>query len=294
MQKKEKNPLRSKYIKIFEFFVSVAVSLGFIYLFYRVIGFDTFFKFLTNISPLNIFIAFTLYFLSYITRTIRWKITLEIKDFKKLFKITAFNTIFNIFLPFRTGEFSFFYMLKKENIPFKDSAISFIAVRLFDGISLLAVFLASLLIYKGFTPLAILILIIAPTGVFLVKYLSRFIKIEKLKNFNKEVLTVKNILVLYALSLATFILKFTSFYFVLPKGVNLSFLESFFASATGDITTLLPIHGIAGIGTYEAGFAGILMFMGVDKELALLSAVFVHLFILLGSAIVGLIALLLK
>ncbi len=288
---KKSNIFASKYVKLFELFISIAITIAFIYIFYKVIGFKTFFRFLKEISPLNILIAFSLYLLSYITRTLRWKITLEIKDFGKLFKITAFNTIFNIFLPFRTGEFSFFYMLKKENIPFKDSAISFIVVRLFDAISLFTIFFASLLVYKKLYLLALLILIISPFSIYLLKTISKFIKVKKIQEFNKEVLTIKNILILYLLSIGTFFLKFTSFYFVLPQGVKLSFIESFFASASGDITTILPIHGLAGIGTYEAGFVGILVFMGVDKELALLSAVFIHLFILLGSASVGLIAL---
>ncbi|RUM60381.1 MAG: UPF0104 family protein, partial [Persephonella sp.] len=45
----------------------------------------------------------------------------------------------------------------------------------------------------------------------------------------------------------------------------------------------------AGVGTYEAGYVGILIFLGVDKETAILSSVFVHLFILLSSAILSLI-----
>jgi len=286
--------LKSKYVKFFELFVSILISIGFVYLFYKIIGFDTFLRFLKEVSLTNIFVAFSLYFASYLTRAYRWKITLEIKDFLKLFKITAFNTVFNIFLPFRTGEFSFFYMLKKENISFKDSAISFFFVRLFDLIALLTVFFTAFFIYKGFYPLAILVFIVAPFSIYILKMVIKYLKFKKLKEFNKEVLDLKNVLTLYILSVATFLLKFTGFYLVLPKGINLSYVKSILASAGGDLTTILPIHGIAGIGTYEAGFAGILMFFGVDRELALLSAVFVHLFILVGSALVGLIAFLIK
>ena len=278
---------KSKFIKLFELVISILITIGFIYIFYKIIGFKNFYKFLTEIEPTNIIIAFILYFSSYLTRTYRWKLTLEIKEFKKLFKITSFNTVFNIFIPFRIGELSFFYMLKKENIPFKDSALSFFTVRLFDAISLFSLFFATLLFYKGYNFLGILILLISPILAYIIKYISGFIKIEKLKAFKDDVLTTKNLINLYLLSLLTFILKFSSFYFVLPKNINLTFLENFFASASGDITTILPIHGLAGIGTYEAGYIGILIFLGVDKELAILSSVFVHLFILLGSATLG-------
>ncbi len=276
-----------KYLKIFELFISIAVSVGFVYLFYVVIGFDVFLKFLTEISLINIAIAFVFYVFSYITRTYRWKITLSIKDFKKLFKITSFNTVFNIFLPFRTGEFSFFYMLKKENIPFSESAVSFFTVRIFDAISLFAVFGASFLILKGYYIFAVLLVFLMPFSFYILKGIVHITNIEKLKTFSKETLHLKNLLILYGLSILTFVSKFTGFFFVLPKNLNLSFLESFFASSAGDLTTVLPIHGIAGIGTYEGGFAGVLIFLGIDKETALLASVFVHIFILLGAALVA-------
>lgn len=279
--------MKKKAVKIFELFVSIAISAGFIYLFYRVIGFDKFVQFFKEINPVNIFIAFVLYVGSYLTRTFRWKLTLSINQFKKLFKITAFNTVFNIFMPFRTGELSFFYMLKKENIPISESAVSFVSVRIFDALSLFAVFGMSFFLFKGMPLLAILVIILMSLAAFVLKFLVSFIKHEKIKAFHDTKLTPKNIMVLYVLSVLTFILKFTAFYLVLPSGVDLSFVEAFFAASAGDLTTILPIHGIAGIGTYEGGYAGLLILFGIDKETALLSSVFVHLFMLMGAAVVA-------
>ncbi|WP_457624980.1 lysylphosphatidylglycerol synthase transmembrane domain-containing protein [Persephonella sp.] len=279
--------MKKKLIRFFEFFVSVAVSIGFVYLFYVVIGFEKFISFFSQINPVNILLAFTLYTGSYLTRAFRWKLVLSIKEFKKLFKITAFNTVFNIFLPFRTGELSFFYMLKKENIPFSESAISFFSVRVFDAISLFAVFGFSFFLFYDKPFLAFLTLMLMPFSFFLLKAILSFLKYEKIKEFHTTKLTPKNITILYLLSVFTFFLKFTAFYLVLPEGVNLSFVQAFFASSAGDLTTILPIHGIAGIGTYEGGYAGILILFGVDKENALLASVFVHLFMLLGAAVIA-------
>ena len=276
-----------KYIKYFEIAVSVAISLGFIYLFYKVIGFNTFLRFLTEISPVNLILASGLYVFSYITRAFRLKITLNIKNFKKLFKITSFNTVFNIFLPFRTGEVSFFYMLKKENVPFSESAVSFLTVRMFDAISLFTLFAISYLILKGYFLYSILLFFLMPFSFYLFKGIISVIKIEKLKSFSKETLHLKNLIVLYTLSILTFVSKFTGFFFVLPENLKLSFQQAFFASAAGDLTTVLPIHGIAGIGTYEGGFAGVLIFLGVDRDTSILASVFVHVFILLGAATVA-------
>ncbi len=279
--------MKKKAIKIFELLVSLTVTFGFVYLFYKVIGFGKFIRFFSEINPINILTAFILYTGSYITRAFRWKIVLSLKEFKKLFKITAFNTVFNIFLPFRTGELSFFYMLKKENIPFSESAVSFFSVRVFDAISLFSVFGITLFLFLNKPVLSIIVFISAPFSFFIFQFLLRYIKHEKVQEFEKTTLNFKNISVLYLLSIFTFFLKFTAFYLVLPKGIKLSFVESFLASSAGDITTILPIHGIAGIGTYEGGFAGILILLGIDKQTALLSSVFVHIFMLVGAALIA-------
>lgn len=279
--------MKKKAIKIFELLVSLTVTFGFVYLFYKVIGFGKFIRFFSEINPINILTAFILYTGSYITRAFRWKIVLSLKEFKKLFKITAFNTVFNIFLPFRTGELSFFYMLKKENIPFSESAVSFFSVRVFDAISLFSLFGITLFLFLNKPVLSIIVFISAPFSFFIFQFLLRYIKHEKVQEFEKTTLNFKNISVLYLLSIFTFFLKFTAFYLVLPKGIKLSFVESFLASSAGDITTILPIHGIAGIGTYEGGFAGILILLGIDKQTALLSSVFVHIFMLVGAALIA-------
>lgn len=102
--------------KIIKLALSVLVSLVFVYLFSRYIGFQKLIDLFKTISLYQFLSGLTLYFISYIVRTIRWKLTIDISDFKKLFKITVFNTFFNIVLPFRVGELSFFYMLKKKEL----------------------------------------------------------------------------------------------------------------------------------------------------------------------------------
>jgi len=281
-------------IKLFEFAVSLAITIGFVYLFYKVIGFKQIINFLVEINPFNLLVAFLLYFLSYITRTLRWALTLEIKNFFKLFKITVYNTIFNIFLPFRTGEISFFYMLKKENIKFSESITAFLSVRAFDGFALILTFVFFYLFYLKHVILALLIILVAPIGIHMLFKVLAKINIKKFKEFAAEKLSIKNILTLYVLSLLTLIFKFSGFYLVLPKSLSIEVSKFFLAAAAGDLTTVLPIHGIAGIGTYEGGFAGMLILFGVDTKLAVLSSVFVHIFLLLSSVILAVLVFLLS
>ncbi len=279
-----------KNLKIFELIVAVFISAGFIYLFYKVIGFDELIYFFKQLSIFDLLTAFLFYTLSYITRTFRWFLTLHIKDFFKLFKITVYNTVFNIFLPFRTGEISFFYMLKKENLSFSESLLPFITVRLFDAFSLIAVSTFSFLLYMNYFFLTIIVLLLFPVFIFSFFKLLKYLKIKKFNEFHKNKLDFKNILYLYFLSIFTLIFKFSGFLFVLPETLNLSLSQLFLASSAGDLTTVLPIHGIAGIGTYEGGFAGMLMLLGADKGTALISSTMVHIFLLLSSLVLAFIS----
>lgn len=109
--------------------------------------------------------------------------------------------------------------------------------------------------------------------------LIKVIKHQEVINYHSK-LNILNLVKIYVLSVLTVIFKFLSFFLILPKDIDISLPLSFLAFSTADLTTVLPIHGIAGIGTYESGFASILLLLGVDKELAFLSATVTHIFIL--------------
>jgi len=65
------------------------------------------------------------------------------------------------------------------------------------------------------------------------------------------------------------------------------------AAALGDATSILPIHGIAGAGTYEAGVvAGLTLASAIPPRTALAAAVNLHLFILGAVFAGGIVALL--
>jgi hypothetical protein len=53
----------------------------------------------------------------------------------------------------------------------------------------------------------------------------------------------------------------------------------------GELSSVLPVHGLAGAGTYEAGILVVLAPLQVAMEQALPAAVTLHLFILGASAL---------
>jgi uncharacterized membrane protein YbhN (UPF0104 family) len=82
------------------------------------------------------------------------------------------------------------------------------------------------------------------------------------------------------------IVKLGVFAWVLRMFIDASWAAAWLASIFGDATSVLPIHGVAGAGTYEAGVVAALVPIGFSAGTALRGAVNLHLF-LLGSTLLG-------
>jgi uncharacterized membrane protein YbhN (UPF0104 family) len=82
------------------------------------------------------------------------------------------------------------------------------------------------------------------------------------------------------------VVKLGAFVWVLRLFINVSLPAAWMGAIAGDLTSVLPIHGVAGAGTYEAGVMAGLLPYGVAAQPALAAAVNLHLF-LLGTTLAG-------
>ncbi len=82
------------------------------------------------------------------------------------------------------------------------------------------------------------------------------------------------------------IVKLAAFAWVLGFFIDISLPAAWMGAIAGDLTSVLPVHGIAGAGTYEAGVVAGLLPYGVTPAAALAAAVNLHLF-LLGTTLAG-------
>lgn len=82
------------------------------------------------------------------------------------------------------------------------------------------------------------------------------------------------------------VVKLALFAWVLQLFVELPVSAAWLGAVAGDLTSVLPIHGLAGMGTYEAGVVAALLPYGIDAQSALRGAVNLHLF-LLGATVLG-------
>jgi uncharacterized membrane protein YbhN (UPF0104 family) len=90
----------------------------------------------------------------------------------------------------------------------------------------------------------------------------------------------------WAWTFANWLLKLAVFVWVLGLFLEAPVAAGWLAVIAGDLTSVLPVHGVAGAGTYEAGVVAALLPFGVSGEAALTAAVNLHLFVL-GSTILG-------
>ncbi|MEM2175657.1 MAG: lysylphosphatidylglycerol synthase transmembrane domain-containing protein, partial [Candidatus Micrarchaeia archaeon] len=109
------------------------------------IDINLFFETLNIINPIYILFAFLSYFSTYLLRTWRFCILTnkEIK-FLDMLKIVCIHNMFNNLLPARTGELSFIYLLRKfHKKDLEEGFAILLAARVFDGLSILFLFLIS-------------------------------------------------------------------------------------------------------------------------------------------------------
>lgn len=95
-----------------------------------------------------------------------------------------------------------------------------------------------------------------------------------------------------AWTLVTWAGKLTVFVWLLLQFAPLSVSHALLGALGGELTSVLPIHGAGGFGTYEAGIVAGTLPSGLDAATLLRAAVNLHLFILGVTLIAGALALL--
>jgi hypothetical protein len=97
----------------------------------------------------------------------------------------------------------------------------------------------------------------------------------------------------WLLTMANWILKLAVFAWIIHMFSSQSYLPSLAGAIGGEVSSMLPIQGFAGFGTYEAGVVAAMRTLGVTTNDALTGAMNLHLFVLGVSTCAALMALLL-
>jgi glycosyltransferase 2 family protein len=292
------------------------------------VSFSDFSQIFSKLSLMIIFVGFLLYTLNYVFRAIRLQYLLKNKfGFLNSFKIVSIHNMFNQILPFRTGEFSLIYLLKKKNIDVVKSTSFLILLRIFDlfVVSFFLIFSLifswgkfNLFIKNPWILLSVLLLFLVLLIIFLIKspfFIKLIIKIISLFRLNKfkifekinsNLVSLSNYLKNYLLnkkiffftlflSLFVWIFSFMFTYYILVSlGLEFLFLPFIFAISLILIFNNLPVHGILNFGTQESFWAIAFIAIGVDKVLAISSGFVVHILVIIYFLFWGVISYFIK
>lgn len=298
--------------------IPVAVLVIIIYVFFRDISIN---DIVTNFLkiPLSYLLAFILLSLlgTYI-RALKYHILLSKKlRFGDIFLITLVRNFSVDLLPGRAAALIFYSLLtKKKGIALEEGASSFVVSVFYDALAL-SFMLGGLLFFLKTDvnqwPIYIAMAVIFTISVVMIffadyifrfvlenKLISRFPKLErvvrKIHEYLAEHKKSSERIQVFLLSLATRVVKYL-FIFILFEGVvHLGFgLENFsrfsFGLAGTELSSLLPIQGPAGFGTWELAFTVIFEALKIPAENIKEAGFVIHITTQVWEYFIGLLAL---
>jgi len=277
--------------------VSFVIAFIVLFLLFHGVDFSKTIYIIKSINPLIYLLAFPVYYLSYPSRGLRWKILLDnigirgtIRD---LTEILFISWSINCIVPAKLGDVYRGYLTRKNYGNSISKVMGSIFVeRVYDIIVLIILLgISSLLVFGKYIPKNILILLEMGYGligliiilIILMKHQRNrlekllpaklkdiFIKFEKGTSQSLDKKTIP-IIVIYTVFIWFFEIGRL---FIVTKslGLNISSSIIVFVALAAQILTALPLTP-AGLGIVEASIAGVLILVGVDKNIAVSIAI---------------------
>lgn len=219
------------------------------------------------------------------------------------FRLILLHNLFNNLLPARSGEASFPVLMKREfRVPFSRSLPGLFYLRLMDLHFLLLMGTALLFWDQGLLGIGVPSLLL-PLPLLAYRFQERIRPVPgaprgRLGGILEKAMTglPRTPSVFWWTWIWTCVnwgVKLLAFAWILRMFTSLPYGTALLGSITGEVSSVLPIHGVAGAGTYEAGVAVGLLPLGVGAETALRGGVNLHLFVLGCSLLSGALAVLL-
>ena len=213
------------------------------------------------------------------------------RSFLQTQKICFRHQFFGRIIPFKVGDLSLVYLLKKAGVSVGEGGAVLLLIRLFDGVIIILSFLlCNLFVNMDVIPPWILLLVLALViaaifivPVLLTRYSALLEKlpgklyhiIEQIRQMmTQSVATPKNFCVIGLVSLMMWFFVYLSMHgVVLAFSQQVSFFETVVASFLASAAAFLPINGIGGFGMVETGWTLGFTLLGMERTAALSSGV---------------------
>ncbi len=300
--------------KIFKFGVLVGSIILLIFLLKQVSISE--FRFLLEKLSMSEFAVLVSLYVSYsILKGLRLMIIISsLNQPLKTISISMIHNFVNLIIPLRLGELSLPFLCKRFlKINLLSGGVSLIIIRVYDVLILCFLFLSAvflslsqiesrinnIFIYSVILVLIATLLVLAFINRIIDLFLNSMNKFAGLTpNRNSEVLIKLNeriqlikedvnaiswqtkFIALPLTTLSIWILSYMTYFLIVRYlGIEISFVKNIIASSGVILVNFLPVNGIGGFGTFEAGWSVGYMFWGMSKEVAIASGFILHILI---------------
>jgi uncharacterized membrane protein YbhN (UPF0104 family) len=218
--------------------------------------------------------------------------------FLPMLRLTILHNTANNLLPMRTGEMAFPWLMRRYfGHGLLDSAAALLWIRLLDlhFLALLAILILNLS-HPSWAWWALAALWIAGLAfIVIVGGMGNAAMLAgdgRLRSLARRVLLAAPrdhwlIVRVYVWTALIWCLKFAAFTSLLAFFLPIDVWRLLAGVMGAELSSVLPLHGIAGTGSYELAAVAALVPLGVDPKLALAGAVNLHLFLLGSTLILG-------
>jgi uncharacterized membrane protein YbhN (UPF0104 family) len=214
-------------------------------------------------------------------------------------RIVAIHNAANNVLPMRSGEVSFPLLLKQAfGVRTAPAVASLLWLRLLDVLSLALVVLVTLGVAHVGWVLSVVGAVVALVAPWVVRRILRrpwttpHFAARALSTLREGLpVDARAVAGAQVWSLLHWGSKLAAYAWLLVRLGEVPVPTATLAAVAGEATSVLPVHGFAGAGTYEAGVLAVLRPLGVPFEAAVQAAVNLHLFLLVASVVAAALAL---
>jgi uncharacterized membrane protein YbhN (UPF0104 family) len=259
--------------------------------------------------------AFILYTFTYVARAGRLYVLFGPHKFNDFFFISCGHMLLNHVLPFRTGEFSLLFFLKRiTKSPYSKSIPILLLLRIFDVMVLILTFLF-LVIFFGFNVdiyvvvITCVVLALSVLCTLKLKKIFYFVKlllnklpaVKRRKKVDEFYLLIEQALTispgkmvkLFFLSLLDRLFLYAvTVFLVLGMSFDIPIYQLVTANAAASLVSVFPINSFGNFGTLELGWTGALLYFGLPPDIAVSSGFGFHLLGLSFIIILGMSSLL--
>ena len=279
--------------------LSILIFSGFVYWIEKEYRWINMLSVWRTLNLKDLLMAFFLIGLGYISRAARVYYFRHdrFNRFSVVVRVVLWHNLFNNLLPMRSGEAAFPLLMQKYiSIPARDSIPALLWFRFLDLLFLMA--LSGLALDLGRTApilkgtgflLALLSFVLALSARRWIINLIAHRPARGFKLLRKLIGGIPENRAILAHSVLwtsiTWSVKLLAFSWLLMKFAGIAWPVALLGGIADELSSVFPIHGVAGAGTYEGAVVAVLFTLGTQTSHALQAAINLHLFVLTSSVV---------